>query len=179
MTVSGKVPERERTAMSAESVDPTGDAATGRDPGRPSPPDPHPSVDADAARPVDADSVPDTEPGTPEPTDDDRKPTRPLDWDGSFSRTWNAGMSEQWANQRAAEQAREWEDEEVRQSLKEARDRMNAESVQAEARAREERRGPSSAGDGGRESARERLARKLDKLDRLSDVDSDESGDAR
>ncbi|WP_261560070.1 hypothetical protein [Frankia tisae] len=164
--------------MSAEPVDPTGDAGTGRDPGRPSPPDSHPAADANAARPVDAGSETDAEPGTPEPTDDDRKSTRPLDWDGSFSRTWNARYGRDWTNELAAEQAREWEDEEVRQSLKEARDRMNAESAQAEARAREDRRGPSSAGDGGRESARERLARKLDKLDRLSDADSDESGDA-
>ncbi|EIV91765.1 hypothetical protein [Frankia sp. QA3] len=107
------------------------------------------------------------------------KSLRPLDWDGSFSRTWNARYGRDWTNQLAAEQEREWEDEELRQSLQDARDRMNAESAQAEARAREERRRPSSAGGGGRESAQERLARKLDKLDRLSDVEPDESGDAR
>ncbi|WP_261574798.1 hypothetical protein [Frankia gtarii] len=162
--------------MSAEPVDPTGDAATGRDPDRPSPPDPHPAADADVARPVDADSEPDAEPGAPEPTGDDRKSTRPLDWDGSFSRTWNAGMSEQWANQRAAEQEREWEDEQFERFHQETVRQVDAESAREEARLRAEQDRSALPGSRSAQSAaREELSRKLDKLDRLAPPPVDDS----
>ncbi|WP_261570747.1 hypothetical protein [Frankia gtarii] len=163
--------------MSAEPVDPTGDAAAGRDPERPSPPDPHPAADADATRPVDADSGPGTEPGAPEPTDDDRKSTRPLDWDGSFSRIWNARYGRDWTNQLAAEQTREWEDEQFERFRQETVEQVDAESAREEARLREEQeRSTSTGGQSAQRSAREELLRKLDKLDRLAPPHVDEPG---
>ncbi|WP_128423397.1 MULTISPECIES: hypothetical protein [Frankia] len=165
--------------MSAEPDDPTGDAATGHDPDHPSPPDPHPSVDADAAQPVNADSEPDAEPAAPERANDDRKSTRPLDWDGSFSRTWNSRYGRDWTNQLAAEQEREWEDEEFRRFRRETVELMNAESAREEARLREEeQRSASADGRSTRELAEEALLRKLDKLDRLSPPQADEPGEA-
>jgi hypothetical protein len=164
--------------MSAEPVDPTGDAA-GRHPDRSSPPDPHPAGNADAAPPVNADPEPDAEPGTPEPTDDDPKSTRPLDWDGSFSRTWNARYGRDWTNQLAAEQAREWEDEQFERFRQETVEQVDAESAREEARLREEQeRSTSAGGQAARMPAREELSRKLDKLDRLSPPSIEDSGAA-
>ncbi|SNQ47146.1 conserved hypothetical protein [Frankia canadensis] len=125
-----------------------------------------------AAAPTDPSSTGPAGPSDP-PTDDGRPPLRPVDWDGSFSRTWNSRYANEVMNRLAAEHELEWDEREHDERMREFRDKANAEADARDARAREERQRAweraldeaTSADD-----ARSRLFDKLDRLDRSSGV---------
>ncbi|WP_035920628.1 hypothetical protein [Frankia sp. QA3] len=107
------------------------------------------------------------------------KSTRPVDWDGSFTRTWNARDDRQWSNRRAAEQESEWAYEQLQRLRRETLEQMNTESDREEARLRDEQaRAASAGGRTARGTAAEELLRKLDKLDRFSPEESEIDGSA-
>ncbi|KQC38159.1 hypothetical protein [Frankia sp. ACN1ag] len=108
-------------------------------------------------------------------TDEVPKSLRPVNWDGSFSRTWNARMSEQWASQRAAEQEREWGRQQLSEYWQETEKRLHSEAQEESARRREEGHAASDDVRAERGTAAEELYRKLDKLDRFSPPEADGS----
>ncbi|MCM3924132.1 hypothetical protein ND748_20980 [Frankia sp. AiPs1] len=127
-----------------------------------------------AAAGPDSEATPDAGGTGEEPTGStfaSKYPLRPVDWDGSFSRTWGSRLSEEMANERAAEQERAWQSEHLRKLRQESLERMDAESERQEAQLPAERRRQQSASAGGqsaRAAAARELQRKLDKLDRFS-----------
>lgn len=132
--------------------------------------DPSPSAEANPA----PEATPDAGEGGEESagsTFESRYPLRPVDWSGSFSRTWSSRLSEDMANERAAEQEEAWEAEHFRKRQQETLEMMHTESERQEAQLRAERRRQQSASAGGqsaRAAAAQELQRKLDKLDRFS-----------
>lgn len=156
-------PERAPDADAARS--PTGPAPTSR-------------VDTD---PASAGSSTGGPAGPPEPpADDERPPLRPVDWDGSFSSTWNSRYAKEVTNRLAAEHERELSQREHEQMMQEFREKANADADARDAEARDEQAREwlhaaesLRAGD----DARSRLFDKLGKLERPSSSTTNEFSD--
>ncbi|CAJ62785.1 MULTISPECIES: hypothetical protein [Frankia] len=155
--------------MSSSPTDPGPDEAPEADRDAvPSPPADHGGAGPEPAEPPRGGSA---EP--PDASSAARPPLRPVDWDGSFTRTWQSRDDNDLANRLASEQERKWSQNELDQMMREFRDKANA---AADARAREERERaaePSHPAD----DARSRLFDKLAGLGRPSD-DTDTSPNA-
>jgi len=153
-------PERAPDADAARS--PTGPAPTSR-------------VDTD---PASAGSSTGGPAGPPEPpADDERPPLRPVDWDGSFSSTWNSRYADDVMNRLAAEQEFEWNEQRLDRIRQEFREKAEAEIAERDARAREERAREQTAGwQHPGDDARSRLFDKLGKLDKGLGAAGAESG---
>ncbi|WP_044885167.1 MULTISPECIES: hypothetical protein [unclassified Frankia] len=118
----------------------------------------------------------------PEAPSGGRPPLRPVDWDGSFTRTWQSRDDNELTNRLASEQEREWSQRELDQMMREFRDKANA-AADARARAERERAAEQS---GAPDDARSRLFDKLagfgrpsDETDTFPDGDGGGSPDTR
>ncbi|EIV94489.1 hypothetical protein [Frankia sp. QA3] len=139
-----------------QQPDPTAEHApppAATDPTRP------PGTDPDAAASADPS----------EPSFESRYPLRPVDWDGNFSRTWREREGNELTRRLAAEHERKWEENAARQSLRATLARLDAEAARAEKQRHEEGEKPAVR------IRNAELERKLDKLDRLSPDDGEES----
>ncbi|WP_462187091.1 hypothetical protein [Frankia sp. CcWB2] len=160
--------------MSEETAGPSGESAAERESGARPPagrePSGQPAPDADAGR--DADTGADEARATFE----GRFDLRPVDWDGSFSRVWNARHGQELTNELAAEQERRENQKRIEEYWREAREQMNAELAREEARRWEEdrERAVAEGGRPARGAADEALLRKLELLDRFPPVEPDE-----
>ncbi|KEZ36890.1 hypothetical protein CEDDRAFT_01658 [Frankia sp. CeD] len=167
----GEPQGREKTVMSEETADPSGEPAAEREPGARSPAGREPS-----GQPApDAEPGPDADAGADEAgaTFAGRFDFRPVDWDGSFSRVWRARHGQELTNELAAEQERRENRKWFERYRQELLDRMDAESAREAARRRAEdrERAVAEGGRPARGAADEALLRKLELLDRFPPVD--------
>ncbi|WP_261574300.1 hypothetical protein [Frankia gtarii] len=156
--------------MSTAPSDPGPDQAPDADrDATPPPPDTH----ADAG-PESAESPRGGSAKPPDAPAGGRPPLRPVDWDGSFTRTWQSRDDNELTNRLASEQEREWSQRELDQMMREFRDKANA---AADARAREERERAAEQADAPGDP-RSRLFDKLERLGRPpDDADTSSNGD--
>ncbi|WP_261568352.1 hypothetical protein [Frankia gtarii] len=143
-------------------------------------PEQAPDADRDAASPAPdthADAGPEpAEPprgGSAEPPrapSGGRPPLRPVDWDGSFTRTWQSRDDNELTHRLADEHEFESAQRELDQTMGELLDKLKADADAREARAREERKGERAA-EGWRagDESKSRLFDKLGRLGRSSD----------
>uniref|UniRef100_UPI0021C06390 hypothetical protein n=1 Tax=Frankia tisae TaxID=2950104 RepID=UPI0021C06390 len=104
--------------------------------------------------------------GSAEPPDapaGGRPPLRPVDWDGSFTRTWQSRDDNELANRLSDEHEFESDQQELDQMMRDFRDKANA---AADARARKERAAEQAIAP---DDARSRLFDKLEGFGRPSD----------
>ncbi|WP_133150659.1 hypothetical protein [Frankia canadensis] len=99
----------------------------------------------------------------------DRPPLRPVNWDGSFTHTWNSRDDQELTNRLAAEHEFASEQQELDQRMREFRDKANAAADAREARAREERERERAEEWPAADDARSRLFDKLGRLKRPSE----------
>ncbi|KQC35268.1 hypothetical protein [Frankia sp. ACN1ag] len=152
--------------MSSSPTDPGPDQAPDADRDAvPSPPADHGGAGPEPAEPPRGGSA---EP--PDASSAARPPLRPVDWDGSFTRTWQSRDDNELANRLADEHEFESDQQELDQMMREFRDKANA---AADARAREERERAAEQ-SGPADGARSRLFDKLERFGRPSD-DADAS----
>jgi hypothetical protein len=140
----------------------------------PTDPGPEQASDADgssAPRPPASHADPVPEPAAPspggsaEPSDPPsgaRPPLRPVDWDGSFSRTWQSRDRNEVMNRLFDEYEFQAERQELDQTMRELLDKLKADT---DARAREEREGEHAAAE--RHAGDDSRSRLFDKLGRL------------
>ncbi|WP_256789327.1 hypothetical protein [Frankia sp. AvcI1] len=160
--------------MSSSPTDPGPDEAPEADRDAvPSPPADHGGAGPEPADPPRGGSAepPDASSAAP-------PPLRPVDWDGSFTRTWQSRDDNDLANRLFDEHEFELEQRELDQTMAELVDKLKADSDAREAQAREERERDRAtrewrAGD----DSRSRLFDKLGRLDRSSDEAEADSPD--
>ncbi|KJE22706.1 hypothetical protein FF36_02885 [Frankia torreyi] len=152
--------------MSSSPTDPGPDQAPDADrDAAPPPPDAHANAGPKPAEPPRGGSA---EP--PEAPSGGRPPLRPVDWDGSFTRTWQSRDRNEVMNRLADEHEFESAQRELDQMMREFRDKAN-EAADARAREKRERAAEQS---GPADDARSRLFDKLERFGRPSD-DADAS----
>ncbi len=128
-------------------------------------PDPDPAADdSDAGR------------STPTPRPD--PPLRPVDWDGSFSRTSNARLADQIGDEVAAQQEAEWDEKLIERITRDSLDTLLAEKEVGgrDASAGQPQEPDHSTDSRSTDTRRQTLFDKLEGFGRHTDVEPDEAG---